>query len=176
MPTFEFESRGVYVISVAAELAGVHPQTLRIYERKGLLEPSRTGGGSRRYSERDIARLRRILAAFHRATVRDLLTMEHAAARNEWQEVRRLADRIAIGCAQIGEGAAADCLAPLRDVHHEVTARAMFFAWYAPRRDALLALLDRAAECASSGSAAHPLRPTAISSIVTGPSGEHTTA
>ena len=55
------ESRGVYVISVAAELAGVHPQTLRIYERKGLLEPSRTGGGSRRYSERDIARLRRIL-------------------------------------------------------------------------------------------------------------------
>jgi MerR family transcriptional regulator/heat shock protein HspR len=56
-----FESRGVYVISVAAELAGVHPQTLRIYERKGLLEPSRTGGGSRRYSERDIARLRRIL-------------------------------------------------------------------------------------------------------------------
>ncbi len=61
MPTFDFESRGVYVISVAAELAGVHPQTLRIYERKGLLEPSRTGGGSRRYSERDIARLRRIL-------------------------------------------------------------------------------------------------------------------
>jgi MerR family transcriptional regulator/heat shock protein HspR len=61
MPSFEFESRGVYVISVAAELAGVHPQTLRIYERKGLLEPSRTGGGSRRYSERDIARLRRIL-------------------------------------------------------------------------------------------------------------------
>ena len=55
------DSRGVYVISVAAELAGVHPQTLRIYERKGLLEPSRTGGGSRRYSERDIARLRRIL-------------------------------------------------------------------------------------------------------------------
>ena len=52
--------RAVYVISVAAELAGVHPQTLRIYERKGLLEPARTGGGSRRYSERDIAQLRRI--------------------------------------------------------------------------------------------------------------------
>lgn len=50
----------VYVISVAAELAGVHPQTLRIYERKGLLEPARTTGGSRRYSERDIERLRRI--------------------------------------------------------------------------------------------------------------------
>src|SRR4051812_7691787 len=52
--------RAVYVISVAAELAGVHPQTLRIYERKGLLDPARTGGGSRRYSERDIDRLRRI--------------------------------------------------------------------------------------------------------------------
>ncbi len=50
----------VYVISVAAELAGVHPQTLRIYERKGLVNPARTGGGSRRYSDRDIARLRRV--------------------------------------------------------------------------------------------------------------------
>lgn len=54
------DSRALYVISVAAELAGVHPQTLRIYERKGLVDPARTGGGSRRYSERDIARLRRI--------------------------------------------------------------------------------------------------------------------
>lgn len=53
-------SRAVYVISVAAELTGVHPQTLRIYERKGLVEPLRTGGGSRRYSDRDIARLQRI--------------------------------------------------------------------------------------------------------------------
>src|SRR5215210_3784455 len=52
--------RGVYVISVAAELAGVHPQTLRIYERRGLLDPARTDGGSRRYSQRDIERLRRI--------------------------------------------------------------------------------------------------------------------
>ena len=50
----------VYVISVAAELAGVHPQTLRIYERKGLVAPARTGGGSRRYSDEDIALLRRI--------------------------------------------------------------------------------------------------------------------
>ena len=53
-------SRGIYVISVAAELAGMHPQTLRVYERRGLIEPNRTGGGSRRYSERDLARLRRI--------------------------------------------------------------------------------------------------------------------
>ncbi|MGH9183243.1 MAG: heat shock protein transcriptional repressor HspR [Acidimicrobiales bacterium] len=52
--------RAVFVISVAAELAGVHPQTLRIYERRGLVDPARTGGGSRRYSELDIERLRRI--------------------------------------------------------------------------------------------------------------------
>jgi MerR family transcriptional regulator/heat shock protein HspR len=52
--------RALYVISVAAELAGVHPQTLRIYERRGLLDPSRTRGGSRRYSERDIEQLRQI--------------------------------------------------------------------------------------------------------------------
>src|ERR1041384_5380101 len=53
-------TRAVYVISVAAELAGLHPQTLRIYERKGLVDPARTGGGSRRYSDADIAQLRRI--------------------------------------------------------------------------------------------------------------------
>jgi len=56
----ERHRRAVYVISVAAELAGVHPQTLRIYERKGLVEPARTQGGSRRYSEADIALLQRI--------------------------------------------------------------------------------------------------------------------
>jgi MerR family transcriptional regulator/heat shock protein HspR len=54
------EERAVYIISVAAELAGVHPQTLRIYERKGLLRPKRTSGNTRRYSERDIERLRMI--------------------------------------------------------------------------------------------------------------------
>ena len=50
----------VYVISVAAELAGMHPQTLRIYERRGLVNPGRTSGGNRRYTDADIARLRRI--------------------------------------------------------------------------------------------------------------------
>lgn len=50
----------VYVISVAAELTGLHPQTLRAYERMGLIEPGRTGGGGRRYSHRDIERLRQI--------------------------------------------------------------------------------------------------------------------
>jgi MerR family transcriptional regulator, heat shock protein HspR len=54
------QTMAVYVISVAAELAGVHPQTLRIYERRGLLGPARTLGGSRRYSDKDIELLRRI--------------------------------------------------------------------------------------------------------------------
>ena len=52
--------RSIYVISVAAELTGMHPQTLRIYERRGLLNPARTAGGNRRYTDEDIARLRRI--------------------------------------------------------------------------------------------------------------------
>ena len=53
-------TRAVYVISVAAELAGMHPQTLRIYERRGLVLPARTQGGNRRYSDEDIEILRRI--------------------------------------------------------------------------------------------------------------------
>lgn len=54
------DRRAVYIISVAAELAGVHPQTLRIYERKGLVRPHRTSGNTRRYSQADIDLLRRI--------------------------------------------------------------------------------------------------------------------
>ena len=59
-PNREEQHAAMYVISVAAELAGVHPQTLRIYERRGLVSPGRTSGGNRRYSEADIARLRRV--------------------------------------------------------------------------------------------------------------------
>ena len=76
----------VYVISVAAELAGVHPQTLRIYERKGLVDPARTQGGSRRYSDADIDLLKRIQdltnAGLNLAGVERVLQLE--------SEVRRL--------------------------------------------------------------------------------------
>jgi len=88
-------NRAVYVISVAAELAGVHPQTLRIYERKGLLDPARTGGGSRRYSDADIAQLQRILeltsAGINLEGVRRVLALEAelAAAQAELDQVRR---------------------------------------------------------------------------------------
>src|SRR3954467_13364279 len=53
-------SRGVYMISVAAELAGMHPQTLRIYESRGLIEPKRSPKNTRLYSHEDVERLRRI--------------------------------------------------------------------------------------------------------------------
>ena len=79
--------RAVYVISVAAELAGVHAQTLRIYERKGLLEPARTPGGSRRYSDIDIALLRRIQEltneGLNLAGVKRVLELEHRVAQLE---------------------------------------------------------------------------------------------
>lgn len=52
--------RPLFMISVAAELAGMHPQTLRLYERRGLVRPQRTAKNTRRYSQRDVERLRRI--------------------------------------------------------------------------------------------------------------------
>jgi MerR family transcriptional regulator/heat shock protein HspR len=81
----ERDVRALYVISVAAELAGVHPQTLRIYERKGLIEPARTTGRSRRYSEDDIALLRRIQdltsAGVNLAGVQRVLELEDRLTR-----------------------------------------------------------------------------------------------
>ena len=55
-------ARGVYAISVAAELTGAAVQNLRVYERRGLVDPSRTDGGTRRYSDDDLDRVRRILS------------------------------------------------------------------------------------------------------------------
>lgn len=81
----EVGTRAVYVISVAAELAGVHPQTLRVYERKGLLDPSRTRGGSRRFSERDLARLKHIqhltTAGLNLEGVKRVMELEDEVAR-----------------------------------------------------------------------------------------------
>jgi MerR family transcriptional regulator, heat shock protein HspR len=95
----------LYVISVAAELAGLHPQTLRAYEREGLLRPARTQGGTRRYSQRDVERLRFIRTltqdeGLNLAGVRVVLELgeklEGARRRiGELEEmVRVLADRI----------------------------------------------------------------------------------
>ena len=89
--------QAVYVISVAAELAGVHPQTLRIYERKGLVEPGRTEGGSRRYSEADIALLRRIQEltneGLNLAGVKRVLQLEAELAQAR-RQVEELSERV----------------------------------------------------------------------------------
>ena len=88
------KERAVYVISVAAELAGVHPQTLRIYERKGLVRPERTSGNTRRYSQRDIDLLRQIQEmtqefGINLAGVKRIIEMqaELAALRARMQEL-----------------------------------------------------------------------------------------
>jgi MerR family transcriptional regulator, heat shock protein HspR len=85
------DRRAVYIISVAAELAGVHPQTLRIYERKGLVRPHRTSGNTRRYSEADIGRLRRIQGLTHEgvnlAGAKRILALE--------EELQRVRTRVA---------------------------------------------------------------------------------
>lgn len=79
--------QAVYVISVAAELAGMHPQTLRIYDRKGLVDPARTTGGNRRYSETDVAMLLRIAQltaqGLNLAGVKRVLALEAEVTRLE---------------------------------------------------------------------------------------------
>ena len=99
--TEDRRSRAVYVISVAAELAGVHPQTLRVYERKGLLDPSRTQGGSRRFSEQDLDRLRLIQGLTNEGLnlegVRRVLELQDEVARLQRElEVTRAAAREAV--------------------------------------------------------------------------------
>jgi MerR family transcriptional regulator/heat shock protein HspR len=89
------DERAVYIISVAAELTGVHPQTLRIYERKGLLRPARTAGNTRRYSDRDLDRLREIQQLTQRgvnlAGVKLIMELQAQVerARRELQELSR---------------------------------------------------------------------------------------
>jgi MerR family transcriptional regulator/heat shock protein HspR len=92
------EERALYIISVAAELAGVHPQTLRIYERKGLIDPQRTEGRSRRYSERDLELLQRIQELTNEgvslAGVKRVLELE-AALDDARAEIARLRAELA---------------------------------------------------------------------------------
>lgn len=85
-------NEAVYIISVAAELSGMHPQTLRIYERKGLIEPQRTPGGTRRYSEADLERLAAIQeltsAGVNLEGVRRILALRGEAERLRYQLLR----------------------------------------------------------------------------------------
>jgi MerR family transcriptional regulator/heat shock protein HspR len=110
-------TRAVYVISVAAELAGMHPQTLRIYERRGLVMPARTDGGNRRYSDADIAILKRISEltdeGMNLEGIRRVmhLEIENARLRAEVEQAREIAKH-AIAAAE-GRRSGGD-LVPLR--------------------------------------------------------------
>lgn len=110
------QQQAVYVISVAAELAGMHPQTLRIYERRGLVRPARTSGGNRRYSDLDIARLRRIaeLASLgmNLEGIRHVMSLEEEVFRLR-KEVEHLKTELA-NAVQDAERSVRRDLVPLR--------------------------------------------------------------
>ena len=100
----EDKNRPLYMISVAAEPAGVHPQTLRIYEQKGLVSPQRTSGNTRMYSQADIERLQLINAltdeGINLAGVIRILDLKGRLDERDEEldalhkRVRRLADRV----------------------------------------------------------------------------------
>jgi MerR family transcriptional regulator, heat shock protein HspR len=89
-------NRGLFSISVAAELAGLHPQTLRIYEREGLLQPIRSPGGTRQYSRNDVLRLQEICAltgeGMNIAGIRRVLQLQEET-RQLQAEITRLRER-----------------------------------------------------------------------------------
>jgi MerR family transcriptional regulator/heat shock protein HspR len=93
--------RPLFMISVAAELAGMHPQTLRLYERRGLVRPQRTAGRTRRYSQHDVERLRRIQQltelGLNLAGVERVLAMEEQmeAMRGQLQLLQQRLDEAA---------------------------------------------------------------------------------
>jgi MerR family transcriptional regulator, heat shock protein HspR len=119
----DHQRMAVYVISVAAELSGMHPQTLRNYERVGLLRPARTQGGNRRYSQADIARLHRIAqlvdSGMNLEGIRHVLELENEVAQLR-EEVETLRATMAAQRASRGE------LVPTRQVLSVFTRRSGF--------------------------------------------------
>jgi MerR family transcriptional regulator, heat shock protein HspR len=118
----------LYVISVAAELADLHPQTLRAYEREGLLRPARTAGGTRRYSRRDVERLRFIRTltqdeGLNLAGVRVVLELGEKLEGSR-QRIAELEEMVRVLAEQVEQRAAGERFevvkAPARDVelHH----------------------------------------------------------
>lgn len=112
----------IYVISIAAELAGVHPQTLRVYERKGLLSPQRTSGNSRRYSARDIELLQRIQdltnEGINLTGVMRILELEQELVRVDRQRAR-LSERLSLLENELHQAMSArdsSSLVPFKDV------------------------------------------------------------
>jgi MerR family transcriptional regulator, heat shock protein HspR len=91
-------TQGVYMIGIAAELSGMHPQTLRLYERRGLIQPSRSAGRTRLYSDADVARLRRIqelsLVGLNLAGIERVLELERQVTRAQ-QHIQALEQELA---------------------------------------------------------------------------------
>jgi MerR family transcriptional regulator/heat shock protein HspR len=114
--------QAIYIISVAAELAGVHPQTLRVYERKGLLTPKRTLGNTRRYSERDIELLQRIQEltqeGINLAGVTRILELEEEIARLRARHARAVRDleRLEREVGEVLDSRNRTALVPFKDV------------------------------------------------------------
>jgi MerR family transcriptional regulator/heat shock protein HspR len=106
--------RGVFMISVAAELAHMHPQTLRMYEARGLIQPQRSPKNTRLYSQRDVERLRRIQRmtseqGLNLAGVQTVLELERQVEKlsAELERVRRRAEKLERRFLQKGEADAA---------------------------------------------------------------------
>ena len=133
-------NQATYVISIAAELAGVHPQTLRVYERKGLLQPQRTEGNTRRYSDHDIARLRRIQAltqeGLNLAGVLRVMDLEREIARLEAHYERAMSDlaQLQEQMQELMETRDRNSMVPLRDVRRVRRAMKADFVDEAGRR------------------------------------------
>lgn len=112
----------LFVISIAAELAGVHPQTLRVYERKGLVQPHRTEGNTRRYSAEDIDRLRRIQALTQEGlnlagVVRVMeLEQELAEVKRHYEAAGAELQRLRSEFQELLDVREGQALVPLRDV------------------------------------------------------------
>jgi MerR family transcriptional regulator/heat shock protein HspR len=115
-------TKAVFVISVAAELAGMHPQTLRIYERKGLLDPFRTPGGTRRYSQEDIEQLQLIQELTSQG-----LNLEGVkrvlALQEENRRLKRKLDRLRDKLEEIEEQAERRLHDLERSLRHEIVLR-----------------------------------------------------
>lgn len=110
----------LFVISVAATLAGMHAQTLRQYDRLGLVSPSRTRGGGRRYSARDVARLRQVQRlsqdeGVSLAGIQRILDLENQVAALQ-AKVGELADRLAAERAERGAGHRVFAVGPSGDI------------------------------------------------------------
>ena len=88
------DDRPRYMISVAAELVGMHPQTLRVYESKGLIRPKRTGGNTRLYSEADLERLRLIQQLTNELGLNLAGVEQVLRLQDEVQRMRRMLDRM----------------------------------------------------------------------------------